>query len=219
MIARRTLLAAVPALLAAQAAGGIAGAARAAVPESGTLAFRVMRKGSAIGMHRLHFEPRGDDLTVRIEVDLAVGIGPIVLYRYRHRAAETWENGTVTAFRADTDDDGARSSIAMQRRGEALAVESSRAGSYVAPPGALPATHWNRRMLDGPFINTQTGAVMRPRIVRAGPEPLPWAPQQRAERFTLSGDVDLETWYDAAAGWRGLRFRGEDGSPIHYELA
>ena len=108
-------------------------------------AFRVVRNGSAIGQHVLTFAEEQSRLTVRIMVDIAVGFGPITFYRYQHRATERWENGRVVTFEAETNDDGAVSTIAMRRDGDALAVESSQAGSYRAPANALPATHWNRR--------------------------------------------------------------------------
>lgn len=213
MIPRRLLLAGAAALPA-----GVAHASLP-VPPARRLGFRVIRNDSPIGQHQLTFEEQGTRLVVRVAVDLAVGIGPITLYRYRHRATETWEGTRVVAFQAETNDDGAVSTIAMQAQGDALFVESNRAGRYLAPPGALPATHWNRRMLDGPFINTQTGEVMRPTVTRVGSEPLPWAPQRRGVRYVLSGAVDLETWYDTAPSWAGLRFRGRDGSVIHYAMS
>lgn len=213
MIRRRLLLAGMAALPASGALAALP------VPAARRLDFRVVRNGSGIGRHVLAFEPDGSRLTVRISVDLAVGFGPITLYRYTHRAVERWEDGRVVSFEAQTNDDGSRSTITMRREGDALAVDSSRAGRFIAPPGALPATHWNRRMLDGPFINTQTGEVLTPTVRREGPEPLPWAPQRQGERFVLGGAVDLETWYDASPAWIGLRFRGSDGSAIHYEVA
>lgn len=211
MTGRRILLAGLTALPNAHAAA-------LPVPATRRLAFRVMRNGGSIGQHVVTFGGEESRLTVQVAVDLAVGLGPITFYRYRHRATERWEDGRVVAFQAETNDDGTVSTIAMRPDGDALAVESSQAGRYRAPRGALPATHWNRRMLDGPFINTQTGAVMRPAVRRAGPEPLPWQPQRQGERSVLSGDVDLETWYDATPVWLGLRFRGTDGSSIHYEI-
>lgn len=212
MTGRRLLLAGLAALPAAPAMA-------LPVPASRRLAFRVVRSGSSIGQHVLTFDEEGSRLTVQVAVDLAVGFGPITFYRYRHRATERWEDGRVVAFQAETNDDGTVSTIAMRRDGDALAVESSRAGRYRAPAGALPATHWNRRMLDGPFINTQTGEVLRPAIARPGVEPVPWSPQRRAERYVLTGPIDLETWYDTTPAWVGLRFSGSDGSSIHYELA
>lgn len=212
MMPRRSLLVAATCLpLAGQAAA-------LPVPMARRLDFRVVRNGRSIGQHTLGFAVDGARLVVRVEVDLAVGFGPITLYRYRHRATETWQDGRVVAFQAETNDDGTIGTVAMRAQGEVLAVDSSQAGRYLAPPGALPATHWNRRMLDVPFINTQTGEVMRPAIRSAGIGPLPWAQRSQGERLVLSGDVDLETWYDATPAWIGLRFKGSDGSLIHYEM-
>ncbi|RVT92003.1 hypothetical protein EOD42_19900 [Rhodovarius crocodyli] len=194
--------------------------ARAAlpVPRANLLAFRIMRNGSAIGRHELRFETRGDGLLVRINVEIAVGIGPITLFRYTHRATESWTGDRVTAFQAETNDDGERTTIAMRAEGEALRVDSSKAGRYLAPAGATPATHWNRHMLDNPFINTQTGEVMRPAIRPAETAPLPWNGARTARRYVMTGDADLESWYDATPAWVGLRFRGRDGSTIQYEV-
>jgi len=214
MIARRGLL--VGTGCAALAGTALAGLP---VPPSSTLGFRVVRNGRPIGQHRLSFESDGGGLTVRVTVDIAVSFGPITLYRYRHRAREQWEDGRVVAFQAETNDDGTDTTVTMRGEGDRLVVESSQAGTYLAPSGALPATHWNRRMLQGPFINTQTGEVMRPDIRSAGTEPLPWAPQRRGERLVLSGDVAMETWYDPTPAWVGLRFLGSDGSTIQYEIA
>ena len=213
MISRRSLLAAAAAVPAFGASAALP------VPATQRTDFRVVRNGSVIGRHLLTFTSDGPRLVVDVAVTLAVGFGPITLYRYRHTATETWQGDRVVAFRAETNDDGAISTVTMRAQGDALMVESSRAGRYVAPPGAMPATHWNRRMLDAPFINTQTGEVMRPSIRSAGQEALPWAQQRRGERLVLSGDVDLETWYDTTPTWIGLRFKGSDGSAIQYEVS
>jgi hypothetical protein len=212
MIGRRSLLAGAGLLTAAPAAA-------LPIPPTGRLAFRVVRNGSTIGQHALTFSGNTARLTVRVAVELSVGLGPIAFYRYRHRARESWQDGRVITFDAETNDDGAVSTIAMQRDDAALLVESSQAGRYRAPPGAVPATHWNRSMLDGPFINTQNGEVLRPQIARPGASPLPGTVQRQAERFVLSGPIELETWYDATPQWVGLRFRGRDGSTIQYEQA
>lgn len=189
------------------------------IPSTRRLGFRVIRNDTPIGHHVLTFEEQGSRLLVRIDVSLAVGFGPVTLYRYRHRATETLDGAKTVAFEAQTNDDGAVSTVTMRAQGDALLVEGGRAGRYLAPAGALPATHWNKRMLEGPFINTQTGELLRPTVTRMGNEPLPWAPQRRGDRYVLSGAVDLETWYDATPGWAGLRFRGRDGSVIHYAIS
>jgi hypothetical protein len=187
-----------------------------AVPPEGRIDFRVLRNGALIGTHTLAFGRDGGRLDVHVNVALAVGFGPITFYRYRHEALETWQDDVMVSCLAETDDDGAVSRVAIRRAGTLVTVEGGKAGRFTAPPETLPATHWNRRMLDGPFVSTQTAELMRPKVENRGREPLPWTPARTAERMVLSGDVDLETWYDGPA-WMGLRFKGKDGSALHYE--
>jgi hypothetical protein len=89
----------------------------------------------------------------------------------------------------------------------------------VAPEDALPATHWNRQMLDGPIINTQYGDLMRPSIAALGEEEIPSAngPEIRANHFALTGDVILDTWYDSTPSWAGISFKAKGGRSILYE--
>ncbi len=189
------------------------------IPPGNRLAFDVVRNGSKIGMHVLDFAQAGDSLTVRIAVDLAVGIGPLTLFRYTHRAVETWNRGEVQSINATTDHDGTKHRLTMARCDGGFRVVGDK-GSYLAPPETLPATHWNRRMLDGPMVNTETGALMHPAIADHGVETVKTASAKplRADHFSLSGDVRLETWYDRSPRWVGLGFAGADGSMIRYLL-
>jgi len=194
-------------------------AARAfSLPAGGALEFAVIREGSRIGTHRLVFGGDPDNLTVRIKVDLSVGLGPITLFRYRHRAVETWRGGQVFSIDSETDADGTPYKMSALRGSDGLVVEASKAARYIAPDNALPATHWNRRMLDGPMINTQDGRLMRPKVTELGPEPIPTAAGAaiRADRFSLSGDATLDTWYDDGPNWAGIRFLAGDRSQIRY---
>lgn len=206
--------------LALAAAGSANAAAIPPIPPGNRLAFDVIRNGSKIGTHVLDFEIAGDRLDVNIAVDLAIGIGPLTLFRYTHRAVETWKGGEVQAIDAMTDHDGTKHRLTMKRHPKGIRVVGGK-GSYLAPPETLPATHWNRRMLDGPMVNTETGALMHPHITNHGVETVKTisAASVQADHFSLSGDVILETWYDSSPRWVGLGFAGSDGSMIRYLLA
>jgi hypothetical protein len=189
------------------------------VPAGRSLAFDVIRKGSVIGVHRLTFDGDDRNVTVKVAVDLHVGLGPIVLFRYRHRAAEVWKEGRLDALDTETDNDGRECKVTGRRIDAGFVVEGSGAPRYVAPENALPATHWNRRMLDGPLINTQDGRLMQPEVKPLGIEPIPSASGApiEARHFALSGVVTLDTWYDLNAAWAGVRFQAADRSEVRYE--
>ena len=214
MIDRRELLVG-GAMLAAMPAG-----LRASLPVPGDrLGFDIMRKGSKLGTHLLSFERSGDALTVRVAVDLVFKLGFITLYRYSHHATERWQGDQVVALQTVTSDNGTPNQVTGRRDASGLVIEGTKAPRYVAPANALPATHWNRRELDGPWINTQDGRLMHPRIAPVGSDMIPTASGQqiRATHYALTGDVLLDMWYDAKPSWAGLSFKAKDGSTIRYE--
>jgi hypothetical protein len=215
MIHRRELLAGGGALLAALPVTGLRAALP--VPAGNRLGFDVIRKGAKLGVHMLSFAPNGDSLTVQVAVDIVYKIGPITLYRYTHRAIERWQGEQVVSLESHTDDNGTKYQVLGHREAAGFVVEGTKA-RYVAPPDALPATHWNRRELAGPWINTQDGALMRPRIAQQGIDTIPTAGggSTRARRFVLTGDVQMDMWYDDRPSWAGLAFV-KGGVPVRYE--
>lgn len=211
MIGRRLALAGLASL-----PSGVAAAALP-IPASNRLVFQVMRGGLAIGAHSVTFERSGDAMTVAVATDMVAGAGPIVLLRYKHRATVHWKGGQVVAIDAETNDNGTPQHVTARRDESGLVVEGSKAPRYVAPPRSLPGTHWNRAMLDAPFINMQDGRLMHPVVTLVGMEKLELVGGSiDARHYSLRGDVDLDTFYDLAALWAGLQFTARDGSEIRY---
>ena len=194
-------------------------AGQLSTPPGKSLGFAVMRKGDKIGEHLLTFDGQGGNLKVEVNVELKVGLGPIVLFRYKHHATEVWQNGQLAALDTETNDDGTHHKATGRYSPEGFKVEGTKTKPYIAPPDALPATHWNRKQLDGPWINTQDGRLLRPTITPMGKAMIPVASGSEipAEHFSLTGDAILETYYDDVRNWVGLNFKAGDGSEILYE--
>jgi len=188
-----------------------------AIPVDERLAFRIARKGDTIGRHRLSFAREGDALTIEIAVEIDVRFGPLPLYRYRHTAVEKWIGPNFISIDARTDDNGDAFRVTMTRGDGGFQVSGSK-GDYLAPPETHPATHWNRRQLSGPMVNTQTGELMRPDIVDHGSDTfrLPDGTSTSATRYTLRDEETFDLWYDAEDRWVGLAFKGKDGADIRY---
>jgi hypothetical protein len=188
-------------------------------PQGRRLAFNVLREGKKIGTHEVSFSRQGEAWTIDVTIDLAVSLGPVPLYRYRHRAREIWTSGQFTSIDADTNDNGSKLIMRAVRNTSGVAVNSTQSGDYVAPATALPSTHWNRRMLDVPFINTQTGELLRAAVSPLGTGEVEAATGAKipVRRFEIRGPITLETWYDETSTWAGLRFKGHDGSQILYK--
>jgi Family of unknown function (DUF6134) len=195
-------------------------AAQPAAPPSNRLAFRLVRDGSAIGTHVLTFARLDNGFDVHIDVDIAVGFGPLMLFRYSLRGLEQWRNGLVVHFDATTNDNGAPDQMRADRDTRGLWVEGSQAQRYLAPADALPATHWNAAELQSPWINPQDGRLLHPVVKRVGPVSVPLAGgrTEPATEYAVSGDVKLDIWYNASRQWSGLRFAAKDGSEVRYEM-
>jgi hypothetical protein len=189
-------------------------------PPGKKLGFAVMRKNSKIGEHVLTFDDGGNgNLTVHVAVELRVGVGPIALFKYKHNATETWVNGQLYSLATETNDDGTPNKVRGEKLDAGFQVEGTKAKLYTAPPDSIPATHWNRKQLDHPWINTQDGRLLRPGIAPMGPAQIPTASGAMitANHFQTSGDAQLETFYDDSQNWAGLSFKAGDGSDIVYE--
>jgi hypothetical protein len=192
------------------------------VPKGNLLQFKVLRGETDIGRHVMNFERSGNVLTVKIAIDLAVKVGPITVFRYSHRGTETWEGDEFTAFNSDTDNDGKPAYCRIRRGAEGLVVEGDRAPRYTAPGNALATTYWNIATLKVPLINSQDGRLMQMTVKDLGQQAVSVASgaEIQATRYSLSGLVPLDIWYDAAPSWAHLLFyRGGDTSstPIIYE--
>jgi hypothetical protein len=222
MIGRRALLASMSVVAARRAAamGSEApGLASLPIPETRSIAFQLMRHGDAIGTHTLNFQVTGDTLTVDIAVDVLFTFGPIPLVRYSHHAVETWQGSRLAALTGHTNRNGTDMYMSAHRVAEGLWVEGSGTHPYVAPEDALPTTYWNSRMLRGPMIGTQDGGLVHPKVTPKGVQPvkLVSGAERPATCYSLTGDLDLDLWYDAESRWMSMRFSVADGSTISYE--
>ncbi len=188
------------------------------VPASDRLVFQIVRKGDRIGEHSVGFQRDGNRLTVSVAADIAISLGPIVVFRYRHRCTEVWDRDQVVSVDAVTNDDGSNQHMTARRDDSGLWVDGSGTRRYRAPAQSLPGTHWNRAMLDAPFINTQDGRLMNLTVTPAGRQPVPdGRGTVQADMYRLRGIANLDTFYDAAPSWVGLRFQARDGSEVIYQ--
>jgi hypothetical protein len=212
MIARRALLAAPLALAAARARAGTG------EPVSGRLGFSVVRKGSEIGTHALTFRRAGAVLEVQIDVRMAIGIGPITLFRYRHTGVETYREDRFAELATTTDNDGEALHVTARREAAGVVVDSSKLGRQTLPAAALPLTHWNIANMAAPLFNPQDGKPMDLTVAPRGTTRVALASgaEVSASEFALTGEATLEDWYDTSDVWTALRATLKDGSVLEY---
>ena len=211
-------------LIAETMAGGAAlirQASAAVLPPSGVLRFEVLRNDRRLGEHVIRLTQDSTTMRAAINVEIAVGLGPITLYRYTHNVQEEWRDGIFMRMESETNDDGTRHSVRAERTTEGVAVRTGDGKRMVMPPATIPLTHWNDKCMSALLLNPQTGDQVRPQVRLLGEGNIPLANGRivRARRYALTGEIALDDWYDEARSWVALDCIGRDGSTIAYRRA
>ena len=181
------------------------------------LRFDVLRNGEKVGRHVVAFRGTADGVQVESRSDIEVKLLFLTAYRFRYQSIEHWRGGKLTSLNAATNDDGELSRVEARREGAVLKVRTG-SGEWQATPQTWPTTHWNMAQTTAPaLLNTLTGNLNQVDVKDAGLEAINLGDGPReARRFVYSGDLAVESWYDAAGRWVKLRFPAEDGSTIEY---
>ena len=193
-----------------------------AAKEPGALApaydFAIEMDGRDVGRHTIAFEKIGDELHVHINIDIEVSFGPITFFRYAHENHEIWKDGRLISLETKTDDDGTLYEVSARAGEEGLAVESS-SGTFTAPAGILPTSYWRPETIEQTqLLDTQRGRLIEVKSAKAGKEMLQ-LPQgaKRAERYTMTGDLQLDLWYGEEGTLLNIAFNAK-GRSIAYAV-
>ncbi len=193
-----------------------AGAFALPIPAGHQLSFKVFRNGSYIGDHHLNFSQTGDALTVDINVALLVKIMSIPVFRYELQATECWQSGVFQSLASRVNFNGDMLDVQARKIAAGYDVVGINHGNpaksyprYTAPPDTMPLTYWNKQMMYSTILNIQTAHSYKVGVNSPGWNNLPSATGKTivAQRFDLTGKLDLSVWYDPAASWSGLEFQ------------
>ncbi len=167
-------------------------AARADAP----IGFSIERGGEPIGHHRVTFERAANgDLIANVDIAIQVRIAFITVFRYSHRARETWRDGRLVALDARTDDDGRRSVVRARATAEGLEIDGPE-GRFVAPADILPTSYWRRDTVQRrQLLDTQAGRIVDVAVRRVG-----------EGQWRISGDLDFTIGYAPDGAWSGMSF-------------
>ena len=201
-------------------AGGLAAAlclpAVASIPTDGGLDFRVLRGDSPMGEHRLSFMERDGELEVLVTIDLKVTVGPFTFFRYNHENREVWRDGQLVSLVTETNDDGDKYFVRAEQTPEGMRIETKN-GSETVPTALLSTSYWNYEMVQAKrLLDTQKGKIREVSTRLIGDSDV-WVDGEviEARHYRMSGDLDLDIWYDANNEWVKTAFE-INGEQIEY---
>jgi hypothetical protein len=211
------------AALCASALGGPAcGAADAGASSAPAWRFTVLLDGRAIGRHTFRIDPAATDAerTLVSEADYAVTFVGITVYRYQHRAVERWRGDCLAALNAETNDNGTRSTVAAEQRGEAFEVKTPMPQQVRGC--VMTFAYWNPALrAQKRLLNAQTGRIEAVEISDLGEAVMPGGGAPiTAHAYRINGlPTPIDIWYSAQGEWLGLDTVVNGGRKLSYRRA
>ena len=163
-----------------------------------------------IGRQVLTFSCSGDQLVVDTTVDVAVRMLLFTVYRQEAHYREVWEGDRLVRFESHTDDNGRVLAVSARAVGERIVIDGPN-GHSEAPLMAVPDHPWNHDVVGRTLLfDPVDGAFRRVEVTDAGAAPLEVGGRQiTARKYLVSGDLEVELWYDENGGW--VKWRMHDG--------
>lgn len=182
--------------------------------------FSVFLDEKPIGEHRFSLAGPADARKVVSEAAFNVKLLGLTVYRYRHRAVESWRGDCLAGLDATTDDDGKASRVRAEAEGDGLAVVTD-AGTQALKGCVMSFAYWNPAIQrQARLLNAQTGRSESVQVRAAGGGMLDVRGRRVAgTRWRIEGPAQpIDVWYSAEGEWLGLDSTVDGGRKLSYRL-
>lgn len=172
--------------------------------------FEVWLGDRSIGQHLFQIDERADQTLVTSSLDLGVKLLFATLFKYEHRAIETWQGGCLLEINSTTKDNGERFALEGQASGEGFLVAIENGDNRVVDRHEQRCigsyAYWDRNRLKlSSLINSQTGEINEVQLTYLGSTPIPRHTTE-GETYSLATDKALITlWYSQTGTWLALK--------------
>ncbi len=199
-------------------ASGVALSAAAAYePPAGTVEYRIHHsKYDVIGSHVVTFSKDGADQIVDVALGIKVKFLFITLHSLQSKRHEVWRDGQFVAYRANTDENSELIEVTAKMEGGKLVINGVD-GRVTAPAAVFPTHPWNPGIVKQTLLmDTKTGKLLKVSVQAAGDDSVDVAGKSvPASKFTVSGDMERELWFDNAGNCIQFRFV-RDGATLTF---
>jgi hypothetical protein len=180
----------------------------------------VLRNDIEVGRHGMTVAQQGDTVRVTSTTNIEVKFAMLTLYRFEQNAREAWRGDKLVEFAATTDDDGKVVRVEAKPRAKSLALTVN-GKTRMVEAELKPASLWNPRLVEeSRLFDTADGQHLNVAATFKGEEEVVVreAPL-RARRYSFTGDMQRDIWYDAEGKPVQVAFEAKDGSEIKFVLA
>lgn len=181
------------------------------------LEYEVLRKGKKIGTHSIRFNKTNHGLKVTAKTKMKVSVLFVPVFKYEYISEELWCGDDLLSVETRVNDNGERSETVAVREGNTFVAQAG-GKIYELPDDFFTTNHWNAEVIDTTTLfNTITGEVNEVTFQRAGETVMDTADgEKNVTRYSVDGQLTINTFYDQSGNWSGMAFKHEDGSPIEF---
>jgi hypothetical protein len=160
----------------------------------------------------------GDSAEVHTELNVAVKVLGIVMFREEARRTERWQGDRLVAFDSVTVTNGNKIEVHGQAQGDAFVVTTP-SGTIQAPPQVHPLNPWSAQVLDtDTAMSPVTGHVERVSVSGGKLEDVTFDGKAlQLHRYDVVGTKRQAVWLDDKGVAVAFRTE-EDGSPVDFIL-
>lgn len=197
---------------------GISGARAGAPPGTYVYAVHHPSYGDIGTFTNIVTHEGAEDVVVDTKVRIAIKILFIVVHREEADRREVWRHGRLMAYDSLTTKNGTTVTVKGRANGTTFIIDGAE-GRVEAPAAVHPSNPWSIAITDKKLLlATASGKLLRVKAAPAGEESIDiGAKQVKARRFKVTGDMELELWYDA--GGVIVKFSYvDDGEPVEFTL-
>ena len=186
-------------------------------PPAGTVEYHINHsKYGDIGTHSLTFAHDGAELIVDVAVRIKVKLLFMTAHSVVAERRETWRDGRLVGYKSHTDENGELVDVSARMDGATLVIEGVDGRAEAGVP-VFPTNPWNPDIVKaGLLMDTKTGKLLKVSVAAAGEAELAVARKAvRAVKYTVSGDLERDLWFDADGNLLQFRFVS-DGATLTF---
>ena len=183
------------------------GPAEACSQSSGTVTYVIRDETKdEVGRLVMTFACGGDDLIVETQMEGEVKF-LMMPFKRSARYHEVWRGERLIAFDSYVLEQNEIYEVKARAEGEHTVIEGRR-GRIEAPANVVPNLPWNFAVLERSLLfNVQRGKLQHVRVISAGEETIIAGGRAvRAQKYSVTGDLERELWYDRRGNWLQWRF-------------
>lgn len=179
--------------------------------------YEVLRKGKKIGTHTIRFDNTDQGLQVQAQTKMKVKLLFVTLFKYEYVSEELWCGDQLLSVQTRVNDNGQKTSTSLVHTDEGFIAQTP-IGSNVLKANFQSTNHWNIAVTStSQVFNTITGELNDVAYSPAREFTLKTKDGQKlVTEYEVTGDLNINSLYDAAGNWSGMAFNHKDGSPIEF---